>query len=157
LEVGEGVHKRPLDTEESHDEEFEAGSPLGSILGPWGWGGLEGYEDKPAKATRWSKEEMRLEIITEYRKKEGGISSVLAWDDLTGMRLDTGKVKEARAKEMQYVQDKVVYNKIPRTTAVRNGSKVVQTRWIDINKEDDDNPIYRSRLVGKRVQQRADG
>ena len=26
---------------------------------------------------------------------------------------------------------------------------MVQTRWIDVNKGDDDNPIYRSRLVGK--------
>ena len=74
---------------------------------------------------------------------------MLAWDDLTGMKLDAGKVKEARAKEIQYVQDKVVYNKIPRSTAIRNGWKVVQTRWIDINKGDDDNPIYRGRLVGK--------
>ena len=37
------------------------------------------------------------------------------------MKLDAGKVKEARAKEIQYVQDKVVYNKIPRSTAIRNG------------------------------------
>ena len=53
LEVGEGVHKRLLDTEESHDVEIEAGSPLGSVLGPWGWVGLEGYEDKPVKANGW--------------------------------------------------------------------------------------------------------
>ena len=65
LEVGEGVHKRPLDTEESPDEEITAGSPLGSVLGPWGWVGLEGYEEKPVKATRWAKEEMRLGRLTE--------------------------------------------------------------------------------------------
>ena len=74
---------------------------------------------------------------------------MLAWDDLTGMKLDAGKVKEARAKEIQYVQDKVVYNKIPRSTVIRNGWKVVQTRWIDINKGDSVNPEYRSRLVAK--------
>ena len=72
-----------------------------------------------------------------------------AWDDQTGMKLDAGKVREARAKEIQYIHDKVVYNKIPRSTAIRNGWKVVQTRWIDINKGDDDNTVYRSRLVGK--------
>ena len=97
LEVGEGVHKRPLDTEGSHDEEIKAGSSFGSVLGPLGWVGLEGYEEKPVKANRWDKEEMRLGRLTEYKKKSGDISSVLAWDDLTGMKLDAGKVKEARA------------------------------------------------------------
>ena len=29
------------------------------------------------------------------------------------------------------------------------GWKVIQTRWIDISKGDGQNPIYRSRLVGK--------
>ena len=31
----------------------------------------------------------------EYRNKQGDISSALAWDDLTHMKLDAGKVKEA--------------------------------------------------------------
>ena len=42
-----------------------------------------------------------------------------------------------------------MYDKIPRTQAARNKWKVVQVRWIDINKGDDENPNYRSRLVGK--------
>ena len=46
--------------------------------------------------------------------KKGDVSSALAWDDLTGMRLDAGKVIEARAKEVLYVRDKEVYVKIPR-------------------------------------------
>ena len=32
---------------------------------------------------------------------------------------------------------------------MRNTWKIIKTRWIDINKGDDDNPVYRSRLVGK--------
>ena len=64
------------------------------------------------------------------------------------MKLDAGKVKEARAKEVGYIRDKQVYDKIPRAQA-RNKWKVVQVRWIDINKADDANPNYRSRLVGK--------
>ena len=35
------------------------------------------------------------------------------------------------------------------TTTIRNGWKVVQTRWIDINKGDDEKPKYRSIFVGK--------
>ena len=46
-----------------------------------------------------------LNRLTEYRNKSGGISSVLAWDDLTGMKLDAGQVKEERSKEAQYVRD----------------------------------------------------
>ena len=42
-----------------------------------------------------------------------------------------------------------VYDKIPRALAARKGWKIIKTRWIDINKGDDDNPNYRSRLVGK--------
>ena len=30
------------------------------------------------------------------------ISTKIAWDDLTGMKLEAGKVKEAREKEMHY-------------------------------------------------------
>ena len=33
--------------------------------------------------------------------------------------------------------------------AQAKGWKIVKTRWIDINKGDDENPVYRSRLVGK--------
>ena len=64
--------------------------------------------------------------MKEYRNKKGDISSVLAWDDLTGMKLEAGKVKEARTKEVQYLRDKRVYVKIPRSQAIRNGWKVIR-------------------------------
>ena len=73
----------------------------------------------------------------------------MAWDDLTGMRLDGDQVVEARQKEIEYVRKMKVWNKIPRHVAKAHGWKVIQTRWIDINKGDDEKPVYRSRLVGK--------
>ena len=54
-----------------------------------------------------------------------------------------------RAKEVGYIRDKRVYNKIFRSQSGRSGWKVVQRRWIDINKGDDENPNYRSTLGGK--------
>ena len=39
--------------------------------------------------------------------------------------------------------------KIPRAVAISKGWKIVKTRWIDVNKGDDENPVHRSRLVGK--------
>ena len=77
------------------------------------------------------------------------MSEAIAWDDLTGMQLDAGKVKEARAKEIGYVRSKPVWVKINRKQAQSRGWKVFKIRWIDINKGDDKSPVYRSRLVGK--------
>ena len=36
-----------------------------------------------------------------------------------------------------------------RALAEKKGWKTVKTKWIDINKVDDDSPVYRSRLVGE--------
>ena len=64
------------------------------------------------------------------------------------MKLDAGKVIEAREKEMSYVKEKRVWTKIARAVAQAKGWKIVKTRWIDINKGDDESPVYyRSRLV----------
>ena len=65
------------------------------------------------------------------------------------MKLDAGKVVEARSEEVIYIRDKRVYDKIPRQQALRSKWKIIRTRSIDINKGDDENPVYRSRLVGK--------
>ena len=76
-------------------------------------------------------------------------SNKIAWDDLTGMKLHAGKVTEARGKEIECIKDKGVWTKIPRQMAIAKGWKIVKTRWIDINKGNGENPVYRSRLVGK--------
>ena len=73
----------------------------------------------------------------------------MAWDDITGMKLDARGVKEAREKELEYVDKKKVQVKIPRAEAVKRGWKIILLRWIDINKGDDEKPMYRSRIVGK--------
>ena len=72
-----------------------------------------------------------------------------AWDDVTGMPLDRKKVQQARREEIEYVRNKKVWTKIPRAEAQRKGYKIIKTRWIDINKGDDENPVYRSRFVAK--------
>ena len=92
-----------------------------------------------------------LRKLIESHRSEGGrnISEAIAWDDLTGMHLDAGAVQEARRKEMDYINKMGVWKNIPREEAIRNNWKIIDTRWIDINKGDDKNPIHRSRLVGK--------
>lgn len=73
----------------------------------------------------------------------------VAYDDVTGDELDPREVVKARAKEMSYVRAKQVWKKVPRAEAARRGLKVIQTRWIDINKGDRFDPNYRSRFVAK--------
>ena len=39
--------------------------------------------------------------------------------------------------------------KISRSVAIATGWKIVKGRWIDVNKGDDENPVLRSRYIGK--------
>ena len=101
MDVGEGFHRRRIDTEANHEddsaevdkfirrqlEESEMSShacgtedPPGTASGPVGGSG---------------KQALRLCRLTQHRNKAGDITSSLAWDDLTGMKLDAGKVVEA--------------------------------------------------------------
>ena len=71
----------------------------------------------------------------------------VAWDDLTGSVLDCNEVQKARFKEIGYVDDKAVCTKIPRAGVQAKRLKVLQTRWIDINKGDGEKSTFRSRVV----------
>ena len=83
--------------------------------------------------------------IGEILEEETVDFDVEAWDDVTGKALEPKAVRQARLKEMRYVKEKEVWQPI----SLRRGWKVVKTRWIDINKGDEDTPNYRSRLVAK--------
>ena len=154
MELGRGIHQRTIDTEEYHESPEEDMKrammsefgkeelPVESHLNPLG------CSIAPLGIKSGSKME-ELRQLTHCKNRAGGITSSLAWDDLTGMKLEAGRVIEARAKEVTYLREKRVYDKVHRQYAMRNKWKIIKTRWIDINKGDDDNPVYRSRLVGK--------
>ena len=122
LEVGEGVYKKVADPEAHHEIEETNIHRYISVSGasePHGRGmdaGPNSTVGTPSRAP--TKTVGHLGRLTEYKKKSGDISSILAWDDLTGMKLDAGKVKEARSKEVHYIHDKRVYDKIPRNQAI---------------------------------------
>ena len=42
-----------------------------------------------------------------------------------------------------------VYEKVPRSQAA--GHKVITTRWLDVDKGDEERPNYRARLVGREL------
>ena len=101
LSVGDGPQVKNVDPEEHHErdevdiealirkieaeEESNRRAAQGNGLGTPGG---------PCSVTRGG--ELRLGRLTEHKNKSGGVTSVLAFDDITGMKLDAGKVIEAR-------------------------------------------------------------
>ena len=73
-----------------------------------------------------------------------------AWDDVSGAKLDTEKVKAARAEEVKVIHDFNVYDKVPVAESWSEAGKApIDTRWIDINRGDEEAENYRSRFVAK--------
>ena len=72
------------------------------------------------------------------------------YDDISGKVLDTQGVQQARRDEIKIIEDMGVWEKIPRSQ-MQSGMKTIGTRWVDVNKQDEENPLYRSRLVGQEI------
>ena len=71
-------------------------------------------------------------------------------DSTTGQQLKPELVKLARALEMDYFTNKKVYTKVPREESYeRMGKAPISVKWVDVNKGDDQQPNYRSRLVAR--------
>ena len=93
------------------------------------------------------------EDITERELKspEHGYSGRFR-DDLSGQMLKDCLVHEARAKELAYFKSKGVWQKRPLSEARKvTGKGAISVRWVDVNKGDDANPKYRSRLVARQL------
>ena len=77
-------------------------------------------------------------------------ADVEAFDDLTGARLDPDMMRTARKDEIAYFRARQVYEKVATQECWDvTGKAPIATRWVDINKGDEANPNYRSRLVAK--------
>ena len=74
------------------------------------------------------------------------------WDEMSGKILNSGMVKSARKEEMIEVKKHSVYVKVPIAQCFEEtGNPPIGTRWIDVNKGDDVNVEYRSRLVAQEL------
>ena len=72
------------------------------------------------------------------------------YDDISGLPLSSEGVRRARQEEMQVFKSFPVYTKVPiQESWTVTGKGPIGTRWIDINKGDENNPELRSRLVGQ--------
>ena len=77
-----------------------------------------------------------------------------AWDDVTGKELKPSLVKAARTDEMAYVKKMGVYDVKPKSLCWQlTGAPPIRSRWVDINKGDDNKPNYRSRWVAQQIRQ----
>ncbi len=73
-------------------------------------------------------------------------------DDLTGQVLKDKLVHEARTNELEFFHAKNVWLKVPKSEVrARGGRQPISVRWVDVNKGDDMNPKYRSRLVARQM------
>ena len=73
-----------------------------------------------------------------------------AYDDQSGEALDPALVRKARMEEMAYFKSMRVYDKVSLDECKRvTGGAPISVRWVDINKGDSADPLYRSRLVAK--------
>ena len=73
-------------------------------------------------------------------------------DDLTGQPLRDDLVRSARAKELEFFCSKGVWVKVPRQRSFeRTGKPPISVRWVDVNKGDEHEPNYRSRLVARQL------
>lgn len=100
---------------------------------------------------RCSAEEVGSCMTTE-EGKQNTVGENQFWDENSGSALDPGLVRAARAEGMQYVREFSVYDKVTlKECRNKTGKGTIAVRWVDINKGDDVNPDYRSRLVAKEI------
>ena len=71
---------------------------------------------------------------------------------MSGEELDGELVKQARLEEMEEVRKHDLYDIVDESECWRyTGADPIGTRWVDINKGDNVNPEYRSRLVAQEI------
>ena len=74
------------------------------------------------------------------------------YDDVSGTALDPKLVREAQRVETEFCSKRGVYYYDTLGNSYKlTGKKPIVVRWVDINKGDDLNPDYRSRLVAKEI------
>ena len=72
--------------------------------------------------------------------------------DVSGNALESHLVKAAREEEIQGLKSRGTYIKVPIAEAwERTGKPPIRTRFVDVNKGDNDTPNYRSRLVATEL------
>ena len=64
---------------------------------------------------------------------------IIYYDDISGKVLDTKGVEKARRDEVEIIESFPVWEKIPRHKMPK-GTRTIGTRWVDVNKQDEEEP-----------------
>ena len=76
------------------------------------------------------------------------------YDDISGKILDLKGVEKGRKDEIKIVEGMKVWEKVPRSS-VPSATKIIGARWVDVNKQDEEDLPYRSRLVAQEIKKGA--
>ena len=108
----------------------------------------------------WSNEDTQVFDITKSMKELCGLHAHCddvdtEWeqyhDSVSGQPLEPGLVRNARAEEIRYLHQYNVYKKVPISVMHDRNGKLIDTRWVDVNKGDNSNKNYRSRIVAREI------
>ena len=80
--------------------------------------------------------------------KRRRLQNIAYYDDVTNKPLKTKSVIKARFDEMGYIRKRKLYTKVPRSHA--EGYEIISTRWLGVNKGDNENENVRSRFVARQ-------
>ena len=81
-----------------------------------------------------------------------GTLAQVYYDDMSGKELPEEGVRKARQEELGELKKHGVYRKVPlKECWEATGKEPIGTRWVDVNKGDEEKPDYRSRLVAQEI------
>mgnify|MGYP003313165529 CR=1 FL=1 len=94
------------------------------------------------------------ELLKRTHGPEQGYSGKYK-DATIGQVLKDALVIEARQKELDYFNTRDGWLKVPRGRAKQvTGHPPMSVKWVDVNKGDDQDPNYRSRLVAREIRKK---
>ena len=106
--------------------------------------------DKYLQSIEGESEPVSEEKIPLPPELEDEAATWFYYDDISGKVLDAKGVEKAREDEIEIIESFPVSEKIPRHKMPK-GTRTIGTRWVDVNKQDEEHPLYTSRLVAQEV------
>ena len=88
--------------------------------------------------------QQKIEKLMCPPEEHGMYQDATFYDDITGSELNKAEAVKARLKEIKFFRDRGVYTKVWRESHM----KIINTKWLDVNKGDAENLNIRARLVG---------
>ena len=110
-------------------------------------------DDDNTKLEDWEPDTTgRAEYCTEGEADSLHHTEPITTDSVTGDVLPADLVRKAHEEEIQFMNDWKVGDSVPTATArQRTGKPPLRGKWVDVNKQDEKNPLIRSRYVACEV------